>query len=427
MNARIPDLSISRWPWVILVALALTSCDQPRRALKKNAAIHRNKPIVLITLIDGLRHDYIDRYQPPNLTRIAEQGLRAKALRPTYPSDTAPNLYSLVTGVHAGRHGILGNTFYSRAQGEAYSLFHKKRVRETRWYGARPLWRVAESEQMVSGAIAWAGAEDPDHVFGASLTTGYPYKKKDPARLTKLAEWLLLPPEHRPHLILLYLDDIVDAAGHGHGPDSPMIGAALKKADRSVGNILKLIKQSKFPVNLIVASDHGMVRLNEKNNVYLDEVANLEGFIIHGRASKMFLYAPGPAAREKAYQNFRAHAAKTGGYEVYKRGSFPPETHFNSPDPDFRLPDILLMARYPRTIVFRDKSSLPPGGHGYPVEQTPDLKGSLLAMGPAFRAGVTIPEMSIVDIYPLVLRLLELPPDPSVDGKLDGWAPGLRR
>ena len=67
-------------------------------------------PPVLLVSIDGFRADYLDRGITPNLSRIANTGVRADGMRPSYPALTFPNHYTLVTGLRPDRHGIVHNT-----------------------------------------------------------------------------------------------------------------------------------------------------------------------------------------------------------------------------------------------------------------------------------------------------------------------------
>ena len=63
-------------------------------------------PVILVSL-DGMRPDYLERGVSPNLNRLAAEGARAVAMRPSYPSLTFPNHYTLVTGLRPDRHGVV--------------------------------------------------------------------------------------------------------------------------------------------------------------------------------------------------------------------------------------------------------------------------------------------------------------------------------
>ncbi|MGJ3627185.1 alkaline phosphatase family protein [Sphingomonas sp. MMS24-JH45] len=59
--------------------------------------------------IDGFRPDYLDRGVTPTLERLRRGGVFA-AMRPSFPSKTFPIHWTLVTGLHPDRHGIVANT-----------------------------------------------------------------------------------------------------------------------------------------------------------------------------------------------------------------------------------------------------------------------------------------------------------------------------
>src|SRR5215813_15466520 len=67
-------------------------------------------PVILISL-DGFRADYIDRGLTPTLAALAADGVHAKAMKPSFPTLTFPNHYTLVTGLYPDHHGIVANRF----------------------------------------------------------------------------------------------------------------------------------------------------------------------------------------------------------------------------------------------------------------------------------------------------------------------------
>ena len=73
------------------------------------AALAAGDPVILISL-DGFRADYLDRGVSPTLSALAKDGVRAEAMRPSFPSLTFPNHYTLVTGLRPDEHGVVNNT-----------------------------------------------------------------------------------------------------------------------------------------------------------------------------------------------------------------------------------------------------------------------------------------------------------------------------
>ena len=89
---------------VFAAALALASLASPA------AAQAPERPVIMIG-IDGFRADYLERGLTPTIARLAEEGVRAEGgMRPSWPSVTFPNFYTLATGLHPDHHGLVYNT-----------------------------------------------------------------------------------------------------------------------------------------------------------------------------------------------------------------------------------------------------------------------------------------------------------------------------
>ena len=70
-----------------------------------------------------------------------------------------------------------------------------------------------------------------------------------------------------------------------------------------------------------------------------------------------------------------------------------------------------------------DGSGIKPGAHGYAPE-LPSMRATFIARVPGFKAGVRIPAIDAVDVHPLLVHLLGLPPMPR-DGRLEATAAAL--
>jgi hypothetical protein len=61
-------------------------------SILRSNGTHEFKPTVLIVSIDGLRADYLDRGLTPHLLALSKKGLRAKSMKPIFPTLTFPAL-----------------------------------------------------------------------------------------------------------------------------------------------------------------------------------------------------------------------------------------------------------------------------------------------------------------------------------------------
>ena len=115
-----------------------------------------NRPIapertpLLLVSIDGLRPTDITPQAMPHLSRLAGSGASAReGMRPSYPSLTFPNHYTLVTGLRPDRHGITHNSMWDRDLGE-FRLSNREAVGDGRWWGGEPVWIGARKAGLLS-------------------------------------------------------------------------------------------------------------------------------------------------------------------------------------------------------------------------------------------------------------------------------------
>lgn len=66
---------------------------------------------VLLVGLDGLRPDLIGPELTPNVHAFARDGVRFLDNRASYPTETYPNVATLITGTPPGTHGIIANEF----------------------------------------------------------------------------------------------------------------------------------------------------------------------------------------------------------------------------------------------------------------------------------------------------------------------------
>ena len=65
--------------------------------------------------------------------------MQAVSQKPVFPSKTFPNHYSIVTGLFAESHGIIGNTMFDPVFDATYHITTAA-ARDGRWYGGEPIW-----------------------------------------------------------------------------------------------------------------------------------------------------------------------------------------------------------------------------------------------------------------------------------------------
>ncbi|MGC3960415.1 MAG: ectonucleotide pyrophosphatase/phosphodiesterase [Verrucomicrobiota bacterium] len=233
-----------------------------------------NQTVILVSL-DGFRADYLEKFQPANLLKLAAQGVRAKRLIPAFPSLTFPNHYTLVTGLYPERHGIIGNNFYDPTFKTNYNAFNSGSS-ESRWWGGEPIWVTAIKQGRTANCMFWPGPQA--EIGGVRPTEWKPFKKDTTFNecVDTVLGWLKQPAEKRPSFVTLYFHE-PDTAAHHDGVNSPQVTTAVALVDNALGRLTSGIERLQLTnaVNLVVVSDHGMADLSTNRVIALGDLVDM--------------------------------------------------------------------------------------------------------------------------------------------------------
>jgi predicted AlkP superfamily pyrophosphatase or phosphodiesterase len=376
------------------------------------------RPTAILISLDGFRYDYLDRYSPPNLQRLAASGVRAEALLPCFPTYTFPNHYTIVTGLYPAHHGIVANEMYDPGFNATF-VYKEPEAKEGRWWGGEPIWVTAHKQGQRSGSVFWVGSTAP--IEGVQPDYWEPFDAKVPPdqRADKVLAWLDLPAEQRPTFVALYFDQ-VDHEGHDHGPDSPEVRDAILKVDAAIGRLLDGLRErgTENRVNIIVVSDHGMAPTPPKQAIFIDDYIDLRRVRVVTRG-QFFTLWPAKGETDAIFTRLRSipHA------RAYRRKTVPPRWHYTG---NSRIAPVILLADEGWTITDREYAKsheLKQGGHGYD-NNLRSMQAIFIAHGPAFKPGTRLPAFSNVDVYELMAYLLRLKPARN-DGTLEVFRPVL--
>jgi predicted AlkP superfamily pyrophosphatase or phosphodiesterase len=380
---------------------------------RKNSIEQQQKPYVILISIDGFRWDLADKYQAKNLLKLRSAGVQAANLKSSFPSFTFPNHYTIVTGLYPSHHGIVDNIFYDKSRAILYKKSDKKMAVDSSWYGGKPLWVLAEQQQMLSAVFYWPGSEIS--MNGIRPTYYYNYNEVITLnrRVAIVKDWLQLPAEKRPHFIALYFHQ-VDKSGHKFTLESENTKEAVQLVDEAVGKIVDAAKATGLPVNFIVVSDHGMAAVDSENTIPLPNILNSEKFIVPPGNAMLHVYAKNKADVKPTYHALKRMA---GDYDVYLAKNIPRSWHYNKKEDYFkRVGDMVLIPHLPK--VFNVNGVTPDvGQHGFDPEFE-NMRGIFYAWGPQFKDGLSIPSFENVHIYPLIANVLGLSYPQAIDGKM---------
>jgi predicted AlkP superfamily pyrophosphatase or phosphodiesterase len=372
----------------------------------ENKAGTEEKPIVIMVSIDGFRADYLQRFNPPTLQKIAKAGIYSSGLIPSYPSHTYPNHFTLATGRYPANHGIISNRFYDTKRKEIYDAFVGDSSADGSWYSGDPIWNVVEKNGMISHTFHWVGSEV--HVNGEDPTcyAAYSSKVTTGQRVDMAIDWLKLPAKIRPHFINIYTPD-VDSAGHKSGPNSEEVKKTVLAVDRELARLWDFVRSSDLPINIVIVSDHGMQENYQDKIIYLTKYTSISDFQMSDKGAAVQLYNDNPARVAKVYQDLKAHE---GNFKVYLKHEIPAEYRMTNSD---RTGDILIVSKPGHYVTDRtfnpDKPGTVGGGsHGWPTENK-SMHALFIAAGHNIvKRRTPIGEFKNVDVYPFVMELLDI-------------------
>jgi predicted AlkP superfamily pyrophosphatase or phosphodiesterase len=425
---------------ILALALGLASYAQPSSAQEaslnpalplihvdngSNSAATEKAHYVVLVSLDGFRWDYARRDGATHLLALGKKGTWApEGMLPSYPSLTFPNHFSIVTGLYPEHHGLVANSFYDETRQARYAIGDSKVVTDGTWYAGVPLWSLAESQGMRTACLFWPGSEA--EIAGHRPTWYAHFDNKteatdavQQARIDDAVALLRLPDASRPHFITIYYSE-PDHEGHEFGPDAPETKAAVLKVDGLVGKLKAALDSTGLPIDLVVLSDHGMVK-EEGPWITLDKFADLTGF----EAVGPLLYGKTEEDRARVYNQLKK---ATSQFVVYRRKDVPAGLNYNQ---NPREGDPVIVATGPYAIrAHAPPESKPdqpptPGMHGLDPRKIPQMKASFFAAGPDIVAGKTVSPFENVNLYPWMAHLLGLTP-PKSDGSLNVLAGTLR-
>jgi predicted AlkP superfamily pyrophosphatase or phosphodiesterase len=384
---------------------------------RQNSTEAQSKPYVIMISTDGFRYDYAQKYNAENLLKLANGGVKAEAMIPSYPSITFPNHWSLITGLYPSHHGLIDNFFYDYKRKETYAMSSKKNAEDGSWYGGTPLWGLAEKQGMVSASLMWVGSASD--AGGMRPSYYYPYHEKftPSEKVEKVVNWLKLPEDKRPHFISLYFPE-VDGSGHHYGPDTKETETAVHLIDQAIGDLVQKVDGLGLKnVNFIFVSDHGMIKVDGGTPLEIPAVLlDKNRFDFYNSQTLLRVYVKNPDEVKAVYKQLKAN--KTDDYEVYLDKKLPKYLHFATRDDQYnRIGQILLIPKAPKIFLEKGKKSSI-GKHGYNPKVVPEMKATFFAWGPEFKNNLVINEFANINVYPLVAEVLGLKIDQPIDGKL---------
>lgn len=379
------------------------------------------KPTVILISMDGFRYDYIDKFAPPTITRLAKDGVRAKSMISSFPTKTFPNHYTIATGLYPQNHGLVENNVYDF--GTVFTMSKFDEVTNPRWWLGEPIWVTAEKQGQHSASYFFVGTGTEIAEHRPSYWRHYNGRVPSEMRVDKLLEWLDKPVYERPTMLTLYFSD-TDDVGHEFGPDADETKYAAWNVDKYIERLMNGLRARKIErkVNVILVSDHGMAAVDGRNAIIMDDLFDIEDKKIADpvlTTGEIWQIFPKPGKEDYIIDSLKNIKNAT----CWRKRDIPARLHYNEGK---RIAPIVCSSDegwFMTTNKRYDEQKKSPdfaqtrGAHGYD-NRYQSMGATFVAHGPAFKRGYVAEPFSNVEVYNLMCKILNLKPAKN-DGNLD--------
>jgi len=397
---------------ILALALSMTACGAPSNE-PADTELGQSENVVIIVL-DALSSQYLSQLGPKsNIAKIAQEGACNLGARCVYPSQTLTNHTTIMTGVSAGAHGIVGNV---RLGDDGLSQI---KSREPEMIECPTIFEMAKEQGLktavVSGKNNLVTLFSKDCDVGTSNIRPLDYLGSAPnledaetnedyyKMNLELAEWVFdslytVLETESPNLTLVNIQS-TDYIGHRFGPNSEEMKKCLKHVDKNLGKFYDKMKKSGMLENttIIIVADHGMTESYNAINLNIETMSNFPEAVaaIDGRLGLIWLNGTDEEAVISYFEGMEGVAA------VYPADSELAESRriVNENNPD------LFLDTEPGYVF------LPPpmldeyhGQHGSPDDT--DMIIPMIFVGSGIPAGAGIEATDLRALAPLACYLL---------------------
>jgi predicted AlkP superfamily pyrophosphatase or phosphodiesterase len=396
--------------------------------------------------LDGCKYGTVDDHSAPFLFRMAREGLYRK-------SQAVPGFCersAMLTGMYPETSGHLAKyrldpskSPFKWTRGMGFlTLVDKDPLKAALRYGIRTITRlrygyvdpdphyiplrilhmfdIVDNKYQIEKEL-----EGLPNLFSSCLQHGknvayffplFPFSTSDARIFNGLCK--LLKSEERCDLIMAHFIDL-DATGHKYGAESAQYRKNLSIVDRRLEYLYGLLSKKYSSVNLIIVSDHGMKKVLGGVNLLgsmRDRLSCKLGrdyiFFLDSTVARFWILNQRSHAPVASLLSSIPHGHVVGKREMSERRFLQNNRSYGDMmfwlDPGYVFcPDFFM----------RSESGLPVGMHGY-LEEDEDLFGIfIMNLSRHFERGAQIDPVSLVDVFPTVLKILNLPVPTTCEGR----------
>ncbi|UMM34704.1 hypothetical protein L5515_007660 [Caenorhabditis briggsae] len=368
-----------------------------------------NKPPLVILSLDGFAREYVDRNIVQTLNHIAECGVKADKVYPSFPSKTFPNHYSIVTGLWPESHGITDNSVFDPSISPV--LESMKSTKYDKFFEGEPIWSVYKRKTgKKANCLFWVGCAYNNSGYAPDVAPPYNQELPFRNRIDMVVDWLKLPADERPGLITAYLHE-PDNAGH-YQMDDEDVDEKLAEIDDNLDYLMSRLNEEKLLecINFAILSDHGMQLIDK--TYYFQDYLDLKGLITaKGVVGRFYINNTDISVNDVADQL----RCKIDTVKANTRADNPTRKHY-SRDP--RVGEVLLEGRAGITFYKSKADDYElSGDHGYDYFN-PKMHTIFYARGPSFKQNQTISPYQNVQYMNLWMTLLGIEGAVETNGTL---------
>ncbi|EHN02809.1 Npp2p [Saccharomyces cerevisiae x Saccharomyces kudriavzevii VIN7] len=404
---------------------------------------HEFKMLTILISVDGFHPRLIDAKHTPflhdlhNLQSSYDINIStAPYMIPSFPTQTFPNHWSMVTGKYPIEHGIVSNVFWDNATG---SEFRPNNLDPRIWNNvADPIWQLLQTKSQNEYKVAthmWPGSdityEDYEEVPRERMPFYFDnFNQWEPLqeKLSHIFRYVDMPRlTDRPELIISYIPN-VDWYGHNFGYDlrDERLQELVAEVDRFSHDLVEGLQRRNLLTisNVIIVSDHGMSNVdmdNEEHVVIWERMFpgdSMSIFVPHlyneGPMMMAYLENPGDKLWIRDLINFRLREVYgdeiSRKFRVILREDFESSWKYYQYDDkphayDGRVGDIWILADEHYAIVKerKDVRAGIMGTHGYNFGNCSDMASMFIGMGPMFSNEV-VPPFENTEIYNMLIE-----------------------
>jgi len=388
---------MKRFVILVFVTFVIVSACNKKESIEEH-------PYLIVLSLDGFRWDYPQFANTPTLDSLRNVGVMAESLKPSFPTKTFPNHYTIATGLYPDHHGIVMNNFYAPDLAKQYSLRDRESIADGSFYGGEPIWVTTEQQNLKAATLFWVGAtaeiKNKRPTFWSYYDEELPFK----SRIDSIYSWLNLPEIERPHLIMVYYHE-PDLTGHINGPDSPELIAEVEKLDNYLNTLFTELRKLEIynQLNFIITSDHGMSNISKERQIILDHIIDTSDIEYWDGSNPNYNLKVKEGLIDKVYNELKS---AQDNYQVWKHGELPERLHYGN---NIRTHDMTIVPNEGWSIYWSWASSNSMGTHGFDND-IKDMHAIFYAAGPAFKSDYTHPTFENVNLYILFSKILNINP-----------------